>query len=951
MQLKEFLTQVVTTDSGFFELGVRNGTYSQEWYSWPNDLETIVSRANQAEGDVYFSSHLFSERDSHKEFVLPSRTIQQDLDNADISTIALQPSILVQTSPNRHQGFWIIAQDFDSLLSQEALSKKLAYSIPECDRSGWPLGHKVRVPGTKNYKYKQGPYDVSIQKASNKKYNIDDLEILPELGNNLTNQPYDLEFIERTPTPLSLGAYQLIEQVKDHLSAKVYAEYMQDGPTSDRSISLFSLMLQCFRAGLARDEVYWIAYHSPNNKFHADLRFNADRELAKDVLRAELAVNNTKVNIREQINDIRRKTKTLISERKRAIYDLVVQTMQQDGDFVHLVDDRRYYLPRDVGRPIEIEGNSEPLASLMDIKYSLNPTESEHQFVTRALISYSGTLPELGQAAVLSYYDPYSQQVLIHTGRKDVHVVNQDGITQVPNGMGGVMFPWGRVIEPFTPSYNSDLDWGSILFDVPNIINMTAAEARTTLKVYLLFSLLREAANSRPILAFIGQPGCLSGDTQVHTNTGVLTLRGLWERFIGPDKHKVTSIKNGEVVFAYIHDVIASGRKLTYTVEIADGTLIRATEDHLFLTPGGFVPLKQLKIGDVVVAGRGHLANPTLTMMDTASIISIAQYKYEDTYDIVMSDESAPNFVANNFVVHNSGKTTTARKLYALFYGKHMDVSGVTTPVNYDIATSSLPFYVLDNVDTWEKWLPDRLAQSAGKTDVIVRKLYTNNQIVRIKRQAMVAVTAHDPKFGRADVTDRMLIISLQRFSNAGLVFKDEGTLISQVIDNRNKLWGAIIQDLQRVLATPLPPSTDLQLRVQDFARLGEWIAIAIDEQEVFRSAIDSLRAAQRSFNLDEDHVLVSNVLRWLQKIKRPIKSRTQDELYTEVLSCVPGEDIKTFQIMYKNSSSFCRRLSNLQDTLSNTVFKVAVTMNAKGQREWLVTPASGEKDTENSNE
>lgn len=794
MQLKEFLTSVVTTDSGFFELGVRNGQYNQEWYEWPTDLDTIVSRSLDTSGDVYFSAHLFSTRDSHKENVLPSRTIQQDLDNADIQSIALAPSILVQTSPNRHQGFWILAQDFDSLLSQEALSKKLAYSIPECDRSGWPLGHKVRVPGTKNYKYKQGPYDVSIEKASNKKYNIDDLEILPDILSTAVTTQYDLEFIERTPTPLSQGAYQLIEQVKDHLSAKVYAEYMQDGPTSDRSISLFSLMLQCFRAGLARDEVYWIAYHSPNNKFHQDLRFNADRELAKDVLRAEIAVNNTKVNIRDAINDIRRKTKTLISERKRAIYDLVVATMQQDGDFVHLVDDRRYYLPRDIGRPIEIEGNSEPLASLMDIKYSLNPTESEHQFVTRALISYSGTLPELGQAAVLSHYDPYSSQVLIHTGRKDVHVISREGITQVPNGTNGIMFPWGRVIEPFTPAYNTGIDWGGTLFDVPNIINMSPAEARTTLKVYLLFSLLREAANSRPILAFIGQPG--------------------------------------------------------------------------------------------------------------------------------------------------SGKTTTARKLYALFYGKHMDVSGVTTPVNYDIATSSLPFYVLDNVDTWEKWLPDRLAQSAGKTDVIVRKLYTNNQIVRIKRQAMVALTAHDPKFGRADVTDRMLIISLQRFSNAGLAFKDEGALIAAVIDNRNKLWGSIIQDLQRVLSTPLPKETDLQLRVQDFARLGEWIAIAIGEQDTFREAITSLRAAQRSFNLDEDHVLVSNILRWLTKIKRPITPRTQDELYSEVLSVVPGEDIKTFQIMYKNSSAFCRRLSNLQDTLSNTVFKVAVTMNAKGQREWLVTPA-----------
>lgn len=791
MALRGFLLAVVTTPQGYLELGVRNGSWQQDWYEWPAKLDDIVEHALSVQGDVYFSSHLFGSKDSHKENVLPSRTIQADLDNADVSALALIPSVLVGTSPNRHQGFWVASTDFDSLQAQEAISKKLTYSIPLCDRSGWSLGHKVRLPYTKNYKYKDGPYPVVLEKVTNKLYAIDELELLPEPAPAIAGVPNG-EFIENPPGPIKKSAYEIVEQVKDHLSAKVYSEYLQDGPSSDRSASLFALTTQLFRAGLSREEVYWVARQSPNNKFHQDLRYNADRELAKDVIRAEQAVKSLAVDFRALINEIRKKTKTLQSERKYAIAEIVKSAMAKEGEFVHLQDGRRYYIPKDTARPIEIEMLSDGLHSLLDVKYSLNRTEPEHSYTVSHLVSYSGTLPETAQAAVLSHYDQHSKLVLVHAGRKDVLAVSAQGQSVVPNGAYQVIFPWDRIIEPFTPSYDASLDWASVLFDLPNVVNMTPEEATCVLKVWVLFSLLRDAATSRPILAFFGQPG--------------------------------------------------------------------------------------------------------------------------------------------------SGKTSTARKLYAFFYGRHMDVSGATSPVHYDMATANLPFYVLDNLDTWEKWIPDRLAQSAGKSDVIVRKLYTNNQIVRIKRQAMVAVTAHDPKFGRADVTDRMLIVSLQRFSNVGIQFQDEGALIDRVVQLRNKLWGGVLHDLQLVLATPFPPETSLQLRIQDFARLGEWIAIAIGERELFEQAVSSLQAAQRSFNLDEDHILVSALQRWIAKTGGSPNGKSQDQVYSETLSLVPNEDIKTFQLLYKNSSMFCKRISNLQDTLNNTLFHIEIETDKSGNRIWRIT-------------
>lgn len=799
--LLAFLDTVITTDSGYFELGLRNGSWLQEWYEWPGQREQIADRVLSAEdSDAYFTAHLFKSKDSHKDNVLPSRTIQADLDHADIASLALTATVLNRTSPGRHQGFWIASQDFDSLQSQEQLSRKLTYSIPLCDRSGWSLGHKVRLPYTKNYKYKDGPYQVDVVAQSGRLYSIDELEILPELGETNPHKLPNGEWIESPPLVNNKGAYELLDQVKDHLSAKVYAEYTSDVPSKDRSLSLYNLELQLFRAGLQREDVYWVAYHSPNNKFRSDLRFNHERELAKHVLVAEGVVKTGRVDIRQVVNDIRKKTKLLLAERKKLIYDLVYQTMAKEGDFIHCVDGRRYYIPHLIGRPIDIEQGHEAIHSLLDIKYSLNATEIEHTYTVQGLIAMTGNLPETAQVSCLAHYDMTAKRVLVHGGRKDVYEITPKTLSpkRVDNGSYGVVFPWDRVIEPFTPVYDSGIDWAATLFDLPNVVNMSPAEARCVLKVYLLFSLLKDAATSRPILAFLGQPG--------------------------------------------------------------------------------------------------------------------------------------------------SGKTSTARKLYAFYYGRHMDVSGATSPISYDVATSSLPFFVLDNLDTWEKWIPDRLAQSAGKSDVIVRKLYTNNQAIRIKRQAMVAVTAHDPKFGRADVTDRMLIISLQRFSNMGIAFQDEGHTLNQILANRNKLWGAVLADLQKVLTTEMPASTDLQLRIQDFARIGEWISIALGEQDTFREAITSLQAAQRSFNLDEDHILVTSIQRWVSK-RTQDHPRTQDELYSEIISLVPAEDIKTFQLLYKNSSTFTKRISNLQDTLSNTMFKIDITTDKLGQRVWDIHQLDSEED------
>jgi hypothetical protein len=101
--LKHFLMSVITTENGFFCLAHRDskGEWVEEFRGWPDDIEYIVERAFAlaAQKDVYYSPHLFSSKSSLKANVLPTRTIAADLDEANILTLPVKPTILIETSP------------------------------------------------------------------------------------------------------------------------------------------------------------------------------------------------------------------------------------------------------------------------------------------------------------------------------------------------------------------------------------------------------------------------------------------------------------------------------------------------------------------------------------------------------------------------------------------------------------------------------------------------------------------------------------------------------------------------------------------------------------------------------------------------------------------------------------------------------------------------------------
>lgn len=789
--VKDFLTTVVTPEGaqGWFVLCMRTdlGEWYEEFFQWPNDLDLILARAKEqaSQYDVYFSSHLSSQKSTLKTNVLQTRTIQADLDEADLADLPVTPTVLIETSPGRHQAYWVCEDDLPLDLL-ETFSQNMTYAIPKCDRSGWPLGHKVRMPETVNYKRLPFVNQVKIQDFSNRKVTTTELEFIPGLETyKLAQQHFDGEWLETIDKiTLAQGPLELLESVKATIPPSIYITY--DVEKSDRSVALWALLCALFRAGLSRDESYIVARNSANNKF-AKLKYHGDLELAKDVLRAEEATSINTVNVKSIVNEGRR-LKGNAAERNQYISKVVIDKMKQEGTFIHCDDDTAWFVRQDVGRPVQLSQRSDYLRTMLSVEFGLNEAEQTQHYVVNDLCSYAFSLPDVGSVCALSQYEANGPAILLHMGRKEVWRITSNSITPVQNGSQGYVFPWTNVNESFRPNLETNIDWGNELFQesLKSIIDIEPRHALAILKVWTMFILLRGSCPSRPILALFGQPG--------------------------------------------------------------------------------------------------------------------------------------------------SGKSTVFRKVYAFLYGRRRALGAVTTRDDFDYAVSTDALVVLDNLDTWEQWLPDRLALSAASSDRTKRKLYTDVDTVTLRRQAILGITAHNPQFGREDVADRLLILNFKRLS----LFEAESTLLNKISNGRNALWGSLVKDLQKVLAQEIPAEYP-QFRVEDFAKIGSWIAQGLECVKDFSEALTYLVGSQRKFVLEEDQILVDALERYVNKQNgNGPQWETASSLWAKLESLSP--DSAGFARRYRNAVSLGKKLNAFTEPLSG-IMKVEQEYNlAKGIRLWRFT-------------
>lgn len=146
-----------------------------------------------------------------------------------------------------------------------------------------------------------------------------------------------------------------------------------------------------------------------------------------------------------------------------------------------------------------------------------------------------------------------------------------------------------------------------------------------------------------------------------------------------------------------ILDVVDAGIQECFELKTARGHSITATAMHRFRVDDGFVRLESLRVGDAVwLHENTHRTSDTpkplptgqerFTLVPTKDqITSITPVGPRQTYDLCME---APNhnFVADRFVVHNSGKTTLCLQLVANAQARGLQVAYIDAEHALDTA-------------------------------------------------------------------------------------------------------------------------------------------------------------------------------------------------------------------------------------------------------------------------
>lgn len=246
------------------------------WY--PNELSDLLGETdcNYTSYDAYFCPHLLKEEKRVKENASYAPTAWADLDTCKPSQLSVAPTVTVESSPQRYQAYWVF-QEVQDPGDIEDLNRRIAYAHQSegADITGWDLTQLLRIPMTYNLK-RPTAHIVRTLNVNRNKYRLEDFNVYPQTADGV-NQIAD----PMPEIPEETGK----EVLERHSTSTALWGRFEDHPTEDWSKALWVLELNCFEAGLTKEETFIVARDSNTNKYARDNR--PDRLLWKEVCRAE----------------------------------------------------------------------------------------------------------------------------------------------------------------------------------------------------------------------------------------------------------------------------------------------------------------------------------------------------------------------------------------------------------------------------------------------------------------------------------------------------------------------------------------------------------------------------------------------------------------------------------------------------------------------------------------
>ena len=271
-----------------------------------------------------------------------------------------------------------------------------------------------------------------------------------------------------------------------------------------------------------------------------------------------------------------------------------------------------------------------------------------------------------------------------------------------------------------------------------------------------------------------------------------------------------------------------------------------------------------------------------------------------------------------------SGKSMALRLLLRLLFGEYSQVSGVPDkPDAFSVTAAHYHLYAMDNLDTLEPWLQDKLARIATGAQDEYRKLYTSKEMGTLIYRCWIAVTARTPDtLRRDDLADRLLLLQLGRVEDIDR--RRESLFLSDVDTLRSEWWGRLLHDLNAVvkeLQTNELPITS-PLRMADWEALGRLMSIQANQEPLWDDIVAELKKNQDDF-LAEGDVVIEAIDAWLNDSSYSSLSIgsnlnkwvTARELHKEAQKSLFGLE-KPDSTWPRSVRSFGRRIMNVKNVL-----------------------------------
>ena len=311
--LKSFFKLLFGKTQGWLCIAYINPTsrsFKEKFFQYPAELTVIADDIikNSDDKNIYFCPQLFKSGTAgsrRKDNVSVVTCAWSDLDKCHPENLLVAPSISFESSPSRYQAFWLLDEVEPAVA--EDLSRRIAYAHKKhgADLSGWDLTQLLRVPHTKNMKYKDAP-EVKILTISDVEYGLEDFAEYPEVHS------FSKEEVGDVPDVSNIDVDDLLEAHAISLNPMVHTYYNTVPDPGKWSHALYSLEMFLFEGGFSKEQVYAVCKKAACNKFERDKR--PDSHLWRDVVSAyNHHVDNKETNVEEP-----EKLLTLLTEAERA---------------------------------------------------------------------------------------------------------------------------------------------------------------------------------------------------------------------------------------------------------------------------------------------------------------------------------------------------------------------------------------------------------------------------------------------------------------------------------------------------------------------------------------------------------------------------------------------------------------------------------------------------------